>query len=82
MTENDIKKRIIKIINKMDYGEKITEIDENENLLNQIKFDSMDLLDLLIKIRKEFNIIIEQDDFEHFSKLKTAVEFIKNKQSN
>jgi acyl carrier protein len=78
-----MKQRLIKIICEIK-GEKALEcnIDENSSIIEDIGIDSLQMINLILKVEEEFGIEIDFDDFDYtyLSSISTFCDFISSKQ--
>lgn len=67
-TNNEINAKLVSIINNIGHGDIINEFDNiyNIDIINTIGFDSLDLVELIMHIEKEFNIVIPDDHVDDF----------------
>ncbi|CAL4321697.1 acyl carrier protein [Buchnera aphidicola] len=72
---NTIKKRTKKIISKI-LEINILNLKENTNLKDDLKIDSLDIIEIVMTIEEEFNIEISDTDIEKFVYLKDIIECI------
>lgn len=70
----EIQNKILALIEDLGYG-KVGAVDE----FNVIGFDSLDMVDLTIKIEREFKISITDEELFKLKTVSDAVELVKNK---
>ena len=56
MTIDEVRQIILNILEDIAPDEDISSIDDNTKLRDQIDLDSMDFLDIVMELRKRFNI--------------------------
>ncbi len=80
---SDIKYEIIKIIESI-IEQKIGLFDPNLNIFNNLGFNSLKLITLLLTLEKQFNIKIEENDFDYnkIDTLENIYNFIAEKINN
>lgn len=84
MCEAEIFDKLKTIIKTLFSGNKIIDfshININTKLVENLGFDSMDLIMISFAIEKEFNIDISSLSISSYSTVKTIVDYIKEKQS-
>ena len=72
---NTIDDRIKKIISKQ-LGVKEKKILNNNSFLEDLGADSLDSIELIMKLEEEFNIEISDEDAEHFNTVKNVIDYI------
>ena len=72
----DIEKRVKKVIIKcLDLAE--NEVTLNSKLADDLAADSLDIVEIVIEIEKEFKIVIPDDDVDNIVTVKDAVDYVK-----
>jgi len=74
---NTIDTRIKKIIAKQ-LGIKEKTILNHNSFLEDLGADSLDSIELIMKLEEEFNIEISDEDAEHFNTVKNVIDYINN----
>lgn len=72
---NTIDARIKKII-ATQLGVKEKEILNDNSFLEDLGADSLDLIELIMKLEEEFNIEILDEDAEYFNTVKNVIDYI------
>lgn len=80
---NQIKSRIKSIISKQ-LGINIKDISNDLNFSNDMGADSLDIIELMMELEKEFNIDIPDEIVERINSVNTAIKHINDliKQAN
>ena len=76
MTMQDVRQIILSILADIAPDEDINSIDDNTKLRDQIDLDSMDFLDIVMELRKRFNIEVPEKDYEHLATLAGCVSYL------
>ena len=76
MTMEDVRQIILSILADIAPDEDISSIDDNTKLRDQIDLDSMDFLDIVMELRKRFNIEVPEKDYEHLTTLAGCVSYL------
>ena len=63
MTEKDVKQIVIEIIEEIAPDEDTSNIDSAVALRDQLDLDSMDFLDIVMELRKKYNIEVPEADY-------------------
>ena len=74
----NIKERIKEIISKV-LEIKITKIKSNSHLTNDLKIDSLDIIEVIMALEEEFQIEIPDEDIESFKTIESIMHYIKKK---
>jgi acyl carrier protein len=68
------------IINRLDLDVTPEEIDDAAPLFGEgLGLDSIDALELVIAVGKEFGVEIDDDDMEHFGSINSIAAFVRSK---
>ena len=83
MSENmDIKAveaKVIEIVSEQ-MGVDKSEITRETSFINDLNADSLDTVELVMAFEETFNVEIPDEDAEKITRVKDAIEYIKNKQ--
>ncbi|NIP99532.1 MAG: acyl carrier protein [Nitrospinaceae bacterium] len=76
MTGEEVRAAILDILAEIAPDEDISSIDDNQKLRDQIDLDSMDFLDIVMELRKRFNIEVPEKDYERLSTLSGCISYL------
>ena len=76
MTIEDVRQVILNILADIVPDEDISSIDDNTKLRDQFDLDSMDFLDIVMELRKRFNIEVPEKDYEQLATLAGCVSYL------
>ena len=76
MKADDIRVMIIEVIQEIVPDEDVSGLKGDVRIRDQIEMDSMDFLDMLMELRKRYNITVPEDDYMKLSTLDGAVEYL------
>lgn len=76
MNEIEIKNRVRAILSRVAPDTAAIELDPDVNIRDQIDFDSMDLLRLVVEMEKAWGISISPLDYPKVTTLKAAAHYI------
>ena len=79
MEKSDIRKIIIDIIAEIAPDEDLNNLKDDVRLRDQLELDSMDFLDIVMELRKKYNIEVPEADYPHLESLKSCVEYLEPK---
>ncbi|MDA1109591.1 MAG: acyl carrier protein [Nitrospinae bacterium] len=76
MTGEDVRAAIIDILVDIAPDEDVDSINDQDNLRDQIDLDSMDFLDIVMELRKRFNIEVPEKDYGHLATMASCVTYL------
>ena len=76
MTINEIKNVILEIIQDIDDEADFANLDPSEALRDQLDLDSMDFLDIVMELRKRYQIQIPEADYPELATLDSCVSYL------
>jgi len=82
MTKNDIKGAIIDIINDILPEGECDNVNPSERLRDQLDLDSMDFLDIVMELRKQYKVEVPEADYQQLATLDSCVDYLEPKMKN
>lgn len=79
MTRDAIKDVIIEIIQDIDEDADTGNIDSDKPLRDQLDLDSMDFLDIVMELRKRYQLQIPEEDYPALATLDSCVNYLEPK---
>lgn len=76
MTREQVRKAILDIISDIAPDEDIASIKDEEKLRDQFDLDSMDFLDIVMELRKRFNLEVPEKDYQELVSMASSVEYL------
>ena len=76
MTIDEIKKAILEIIQDIDDEADLENLDPSDALRDQLDLDSMDFLDIVMELRKRYQIQIPEADYPQLATLDSCVNYL------
>ena len=76
MTIDEIKNVILEIIQDIDDEADLQNLDPSEALRDQLDLDSMDFLDIVMELRKRYQIQIPEADYPQLASLDSCVNYL------
>lgn len=76
MTVDEIKNVILEIIQDIDDEADLDNLDPAEALRDQLDLDSMDFLDIVMELRKRYQIQIPEADYPQLATLDSCVNYL------
>ncbi len=76
MERDDIKKALLEIIREIDDELDVDSLDEEKPLRDQLDFDSMDFLDIVMALRKRYQIQIPEEDYPRLATIASSIDYL------
>jgi acyl carrier protein len=76
MTIDEIKNVILEIIQDIDDEADLENLNPGEALRDQLDLDSMDFLDIVMELRKRYQIQIPESDYPQLATLDSCVSYL------
>jgi acyl carrier protein len=76
MKAEEIRTMIIEVIHEIVPDEDMSNLKGDIRIRDQIEMDSMDFLDVIMELRKRYNIIVPEDDYMELSTLDSSVAYL------
>ena len=76
MTSKDVRKAILSILSDIAPDEDFSSINDEEKLRDQFDLDSMDFLDIVMELRKRFNVEVPEQDYENLVSMKSCIDYL------
>jgi len=76
MTTSDIRQVILDIIADIDDEADFSALDADKPLRDQLDLDSMDFLDIVMELRKRYNIQIPEADYPRLATLNSCADYL------
>lgn len=68
----------IKDIIKTTFGKDVSTLDENTDILKDLKLDSLDIVDLVMAVEEEWRFVVDDADIEKLRTLGDVVKYIES----
>jgi acyl carrier protein len=75
---NDIEMKIKSVIAEK-AGKSVSDIRDDTSFIEDLGLDSLDLVDMIMKLEEEFGISIPDEDLDKIRTVKDAINYIKEK---
>ena len=79
MTKEEVSQSIIKIINDILPEGDCSAIDPDQKLRDQLDLDSMDFLDIVMELRKQYSVEVPEDDYSELATLNSCIKYLEPK---
>lgn len=73
MTKEEVRSAILDILSDIAPDEDLSNVDDNKKLRDQFNLDSMDFLDIVMELRKRYNLEVPEKDYEHLVTMSSCV---------
>jgi len=79
MTKEEISQAIIDIINDILPEGDCSAVNPDERLRDQLDLDSMDFLDIVMELRKQYGVEVPEDEYPKLATLNSCIEYLEPK---
>lgn len=76
MAPQQIRQVIVKILEKIAPDEDLTDINDEVAFREQMELDSMDFLDIVMELRKQYRVQIPEEDYNHLNTMDSTVTYL------
>ncbi len=76
MDKEKVRTAILDIIADIAPDEDVSSVDDDVKLRDQFNLDSMDFLDIVMELRKRFNIEVPEEDYEHLITMSSCISYL------
>jgi acyl carrier protein len=76
MKAEEIRAMIIEVIHEIVPDEDMSNLKGDIRIRDQIEMDSMDFLDIIMELRKRYNVFVPEDDYMELSTLDSSVAYL------
>jgi acyl carrier protein len=76
MAPADIRHVILDILERIAPDEDLSDLNDGVPFREQMELDSMDFLDIVMELRKQYRIQIPETDYEHLISMQSTVQYL------
>jgi acyl carrier protein len=76
MTQEEVRKAIINIISDIAPDEDLSDVKDDVKLRDQFDLDSMDFLDIVMELRKRYNLEVPENDYPELVSMASCVAYL------
>lgn len=76
MAPADIRQVILDILERIAPDEDLSDLNDGVPFREQMELDSMDFLDIVMELRKQYRIQIPESDYEHLISMSSTVTYL------
>ena len=76
MTKDDVRRAVVSILEDIAPDEDLSSIKDDVTLREQMDLDSMDFLDIVMELRKRFNIEVPESDYQELVSMDSCIQYL------
>ena len=76
MKAEEIRIMLFEVMHEIVPDEDLSNLKGDIRIRDQIEMDSMDFLDIIMELRKRYNIVVPEDDYMELSTLDSSVAYL------
>ena len=76
MTKDDVRQIVLRIIADIAPDEDLSDVKPSVRLRDQLDLDSMDFLDIVMELRKQYSIEVPEEDYSQLASLDSCAEYL------
>ncbi|MCH8157898.1 MAG: acyl carrier protein [Nitrospinae bacterium] len=76
MTRDEVRQAVVDILTDIAPDEDVNSIKDDITLREQIDLDSMDFLDIVMELRKRFNVEVPEKDYEQLVSMASCIQYL------
>ena len=76
MTRDEVREAIVHILKDIAPDEDVSSIEDDAVLREQIDLDSMDFLDIVMELRKRFDIEVPESDYQELASMASCIQYL------
>jgi len=76
MTPDQVKETILNIIGEIAPDEDLSDVKPDVRLRDQLDLDSMDFLDIVMELRKQYGIEVPEADYQKLASLDSCADYL------
>ena len=76
MDKKQLESSILEIIKEVSMEDDVSDLKFDESFKDQLDIDSMDFLDIVMKVKEKYSITVPSDDFPHFRTMNQLVQYL------
>ena len=76
MNPGQIRQVVLDILEQIAPDEDLSELQDDVPFREQMELDSMDFLDIVMELRKQYRVQIPEDEYEHLISMGSTVDYL------
>jgi acyl carrier protein len=77
MSPGEIRQVILDILDRIAPDEDLSDLADDKPFREQMELDSMDFLDIVMELRKQYRVQIPEEDYPHLASMDSTVAYLK-----
>lgn len=82
MTKAEIRQAVLEILEDIAPDEDISDLDDEKSFREQMELDSMDFLDIVMELRRRYNVSVPEEDYTALNSMNSTVEYLAPKMAD
>ena len=78
MTREEVRQAVVDILEDIAPDEDVSSIKDDFTLREQMDLDSMDFLDIVMELRKRFNIEVHESDYQELVSMASCIQYLQH----
>ncbi len=79
MTREEIEQAVVEIIGEVLPDDDCSSIAPDQKLRDQLDLDSMDFLDIVMELRKQYGVEVPEEDYPQLETLNSCIDYLEPK---
>jgi acyl carrier protein len=76
MAPSEIRQVILNILERIAPDEDLSNLEDDKAFREQMELDSMDFLDIVMELRKQYRVQIPEEDYGHLVSMNSTVDYL------
>jgi acyl carrier protein len=76
MAPPEIRQVVLEILERIAPDEDLSDLDDSQPFREQMELDSMDFLDIVMELRKQYRVQIPEEEYEHLITMDSTVGYL------
>lgn len=76
MAPPEIRQVVLEILERIAPDEDLSDLDDSQPFRDQMELDSMDFLDIVMELRKQYRVQIPEDEYENLVTMDSTVSYL------
>ncbi|MBM80744.1 MAG: acyl carrier protein [Planctomycetaceae bacterium] len=76
MTSEEIRGVVLDILTNIAPDEDLSDLDDGQPFRDQMELDSMDFLDIVMELRRQYRVQIPEEDYENLITMSSTVTYL------
>ncbi len=76
MTRDEVRQAVVSILADIAPDEDVSSLNDDITLREQMDLDSMDFLDIVMELRKRFNVEVPESDYQQLVSMTSCIQYL------